>query len=265
MIGLAPLVLPALTGVRNAPDDLGGWMLRLWPLAALVVLCQPFGTFPAHALQGITLPLVTLAFLGDRRDGGAGLRWRRARAADRAGHGLPRRRAAQGGQRRPPAVLPHRRRARALRYLDRAPAKRRRARAGLQRPARPGVDPAGDVGRRGLVDAGLRRARAGGRAALLGADGAGGGRGAGARVGRALPALRLPRPRRHPPAGGARGRRASGASAARRCGRCGREARGGDRRAASRRPRWRSSPAATSTSRGCGRGSAPARCSWWRR
>jgi len=28
------------------------------------VLFQPFGTFPAHALQGLTLPLVTLAFLG---------------------------------------------------------------------------------------------------------------------------------------------------------------------------------------------------------
>ena len=47
-----------------APRDLGGWMLLLWPLASLVVLVQPFGTFPAHALQGLTLPLVTLAFLG---------------------------------------------------------------------------------------------------------------------------------------------------------------------------------------------------------
>ena len=64
VVGLAPLALPALTGLRAAPDDLGGWMLRLWPLAALVVFVQPFGTFPAHALQGMTLPLVTLAFLG---------------------------------------------------------------------------------------------------------------------------------------------------------------------------------------------------------
>lgn len=64
VIGLAILVLPALTGLRNVPDDLGGWMLRIWPVAALVVLLQPFGTFPAHALQGVTLPLVTLAFLG---------------------------------------------------------------------------------------------------------------------------------------------------------------------------------------------------------
>jgi hypothetical protein len=64
VIGLAPLALPALTGFRAAPDDLGGWMLRLWPFAALVVFVQPFGTFPAHALQGMPLPLITLAFLG---------------------------------------------------------------------------------------------------------------------------------------------------------------------------------------------------------
>ena len=49
-------------------------MLRLWPLAALVVLVQPFGTFPAHALQGVTLPLVTLAFLGVGATRGAGRR-----------------------------------------------------------------------------------------------------------------------------------------------------------------------------------------------
>jgi len=74
VLGLAPLVLPALTGVRSVPDDLGGWMLRLWPIAALVVLFQPFGTFPAHALQGVTLPLVTLAFLGiGARMGGTAL------------------------------------------------------------------------------------------------------------------------------------------------------------------------------------------------
>ena len=64
VLGLAVLVVPALTGLAQTSGDLGGWMLRLWPLAALVVLYQPFGTFPAHALQGVTLPLVTLAFLG---------------------------------------------------------------------------------------------------------------------------------------------------------------------------------------------------------
>jgi hypothetical protein len=64
VVGLSVLWLPALTGLRAAPDDLGGWMLRLWPAAALLVLVEPFGTFPAHAFQGLTLPLVTLAFLG---------------------------------------------------------------------------------------------------------------------------------------------------------------------------------------------------------
>jgi len=64
VLGLAPLVVPALTGLRAVPHDLGGWMLRLWPVASITVLVQPFGTFPAHALQGLTLPLVTLAFLG---------------------------------------------------------------------------------------------------------------------------------------------------------------------------------------------------------
>lgn len=63
-IGLAPLVLPAATGWRAAPDDFAGTALRLWPAAVLVVYLQPFGTFPAHALQGLTLPLVVLAFLG---------------------------------------------------------------------------------------------------------------------------------------------------------------------------------------------------------
>jgi hypothetical protein len=64
VIGLAPLVVPAATGWRAAPDDFAGHALRLWPLAVLVVYLQPFGTFPAHALQGLTLPLAVLAFLG---------------------------------------------------------------------------------------------------------------------------------------------------------------------------------------------------------
>jgi len=64
VIGLAPLVVPAATGWRAAPDDFAGHALRLWPAAVLLVYVQPFGTFPAHALQGLTLPLVVLAFLG---------------------------------------------------------------------------------------------------------------------------------------------------------------------------------------------------------
>jgi hypothetical protein len=64
VIGLAPLVLPAATGWRVAPDDFAGYALRLWPIAVLLVYLQPFGTFPAHALQSVTLPLCVLAFLG---------------------------------------------------------------------------------------------------------------------------------------------------------------------------------------------------------
>ncbi len=64
LIGLAPLVLPAATGWRAAPNDFAGYALRLWPLAVLLVYLQPFGTFPAHTLQGLTVPLVVLAFLG---------------------------------------------------------------------------------------------------------------------------------------------------------------------------------------------------------
>jgi hypothetical protein len=64
VVGLSLLVVPALTGLRAAASDFGGTALRLWPVAALVVYLQPFGTFPAHALQGVALPLVTLGFLG---------------------------------------------------------------------------------------------------------------------------------------------------------------------------------------------------------
>jgi hypothetical protein len=67
LLGLGPFVLPALTAPRPRPDDLGEVALRLWPVAALVVYLQPFGTFPAHALQGVMFPLVVLAFLGVAR------------------------------------------------------------------------------------------------------------------------------------------------------------------------------------------------------
>jgi hypothetical protein len=64
VIGLAPLAVPAAFGVTRAPDDFAGWALRLWPLAALFVFVAPVGTFPAHAFQGLTLPLAVLAVLG---------------------------------------------------------------------------------------------------------------------------------------------------------------------------------------------------------
>jgi hypothetical protein len=66
VIGLAPLALPALLAYRMPVRDFGAVALRLWPLAALLVFYQPAGTFPFHALQGLTLPLVVLALLGLR-------------------------------------------------------------------------------------------------------------------------------------------------------------------------------------------------------
>ena len=70
--GLAPLALPAAFAYRLPAPDFGSLALRAWPVAALVVYFQPLGTFPFHALQGLTPPLVVLgvlalrAWLGDR-------------------------------------------------------------------------------------------------------------------------------------------------------------------------------------------------------
>jgi hypothetical protein len=66
VIGLAPLALPALLAYRLSARDFGAIALRLWPAAALLVFYQPAGTFPFHALQGLTLPLVVLAMIGVR-------------------------------------------------------------------------------------------------------------------------------------------------------------------------------------------------------
>jgi len=73
LAGTAPLAIPAAFAYRLPAPDFGAVALRAWPLAALVVYFQPFGTFPFHALQGLTPPLVVLgalalrAHLGDRR------------------------------------------------------------------------------------------------------------------------------------------------------------------------------------------------------
>ena len=75
VIGLAPLALPALTGLRAAPDDLGGWMLRLWPVGGArrvraAVRDLPRARAPGHdaAARHARLPR-------HRRDGGPGRRW----------------------------------------------------------------------------------------------------------------------------------------------------------------------------------------------
>jgi hypothetical protein len=66
LAGLAPLALPAAFAYRLPAPDFGAVALRVWPLAALGVYFQPFGTFPFHALQGLTPPLVVLAMLALR-------------------------------------------------------------------------------------------------------------------------------------------------------------------------------------------------------
>lgn len=66
LAGIAPLAIPALFAYRQRPLNLGDWMLRVWPLAALAVFYLPFGTFPFHAFQGLALPLAILAMLAVR-------------------------------------------------------------------------------------------------------------------------------------------------------------------------------------------------------
>ena len=63
---LAPLAVPAALAYRRPAPELGDVALRVWPFAALFVFFQPFGTFPAHAFQGMLLPLVVLAMIGVR-------------------------------------------------------------------------------------------------------------------------------------------------------------------------------------------------------
>lgn len=63
---LAPLAIPAAFAYRLPAPGFADVALRVWPLAALFVFLQPFGTFPAHAFQGMLLPLVVLAFLAVR-------------------------------------------------------------------------------------------------------------------------------------------------------------------------------------------------------
>jgi hypothetical protein len=66
LAGPLTLTVPALLGYRVSPRDWGDLALRVWPAAALLVYFQPAGTFPFHAWQGLTLPLVVLAMVGVR-------------------------------------------------------------------------------------------------------------------------------------------------------------------------------------------------------
>jgi hypothetical protein len=64
--GLAPLAVPAAFAYRLPAPGIADVAVRAWPLAALAVYLQPFGTFPFHALQGLALPLSVLAVLALR-------------------------------------------------------------------------------------------------------------------------------------------------------------------------------------------------------
>lgn len=64
-VGLAPLVLLALPGLRGGPgEDVQERMLRLWPLAVLAVYFALDASYFYHAFAGVTLPLAVLAARG---------------------------------------------------------------------------------------------------------------------------------------------------------------------------------------------------------
>ncbi|CAB4337185.1 unannotated protein [freshwater metagenome] len=66
VVGIAPLAIPALFAYRIRALDFGDWMLRIWPVAGLIIFYLPVGTFPFHAFQGIALPLAILAMVAVR-------------------------------------------------------------------------------------------------------------------------------------------------------------------------------------------------------
>ena len=66
VVGLAPLAIPAAFAYRLPVRNLGDWILRVWPIAGVVIFYLPFGTFPFHAFQGLALPLAILAVLAVR-------------------------------------------------------------------------------------------------------------------------------------------------------------------------------------------------------
>jgi hypothetical protein len=66
VLGPLPLALPAAFAYRLPAPDFAAVALRAWPLAGLVVYFQPFGTFPFHAFQGLSIPLAALAVLALR-------------------------------------------------------------------------------------------------------------------------------------------------------------------------------------------------------
>jgi hypothetical protein len=68
-LALAPLLIPALLGVRRPGDDMQERCMLLWPVAALLVYFVLAPSFRGHGLIGITVPLAVLAVRGWKRLG----------------------------------------------------------------------------------------------------------------------------------------------------------------------------------------------------
>ena len=67
-IFFVPIALVAALELRRPIDGFQTIALRLWPIAALrrvlAISYTPFGTFPLHSLQGLTIPVAVLAVRG---------------------------------------------------------------------------------------------------------------------------------------------------------------------------------------------------------
>jgi len=66
LVALAPIVVPALVGVRALAPGPWRTVLVAWPLIAIVVYLLT-SEFPYHALEGISVPLAVLAVAGFRK------------------------------------------------------------------------------------------------------------------------------------------------------------------------------------------------------
>jgi hypothetical protein len=72
VLGIVPLLLPALVAYRGWPRSYLGVMTRMWPVAALLIYlvsASNFSATPLHAWGGITIPLAVLAVEGAQRLG----------------------------------------------------------------------------------------------------------------------------------------------------------------------------------------------------
>ena len=64
VLSLAPLAIPAIAAYRGKAKSWQSVAVRIWPFAVAIAYLQPFGSFPYHAVQGLTLPLAVLAVQG---------------------------------------------------------------------------------------------------------------------------------------------------------------------------------------------------------